>query len=63
MNINDTKYFRDYVIDIFKENCYAEDSRLYIKNKLKYELHNLIQDLYPIIIDELYDELEVDIDE
>ena len=43
---------------IIKENLYCEDGKIHIKNKLKYDVVNLVEELDKKFIKELYVKLE-----
>ena len=43
---------------IVRDNLYCEDDKLYCKNKLKYEIVNLLEEVDKDWLDELYEDLE-----
>jgi hypothetical protein len=53
----------DLLLKLFEVNAYVEDGQLKIANALKYDIHNLLQELAPNELKLLYDELEYDPEE
>lgn len=50
----------DLLLKLFEVSAYVEDGNLRIANALKYDIHNLLQELAPDKLKILYDELEYD---
>lgn len=55
-----TEELIDLIYKLFAVNTYSEDNKLYIRNALKYDIHNLIEEIAPEKLRILYDELEYD---
>jgi hypothetical protein len=53
----------DLLVKLFRANAYVEDSKLYIKTTLKYDIHNLLQEIAPLELYKIYDELEYEEDD
>lgn len=53
-----TRDLIDLLFKLFQASAYVEDSQLRIKNALKYDIHNLLEELDPQQLKILYDELE-----
>lgn len=53
----------DLLFKLFEASAYVEDSQLRIKNALKYDIHNLLEELDAKRLKILYDELEYDPEE
>lgn len=53
----------DLLFRLFRASAYVEDSQLRIRNALKYDIHNLLEELDPRQLKLLYDELEYEPDE
>jgi hypothetical protein len=52
----------DLLIKLFRANAYVEDNQLFIKSTLKYDIHNLLNEIAPLELYKIYDELEYDPD-
>ena len=48
----------ELLFKILHENITCEDNTIKIKNKLKYDVHNMLEYIEPIKMKLLYDELE-----
>jgi hypothetical protein len=53
----------DLLIKLFRANAYVEDNQLFIKSILKYDIHNLLNEIAPLELYKIYDELEYDPDD
>jgi len=50
----------ELLFKLFEASAYVEDGQLRIKNALKYDVHNLLEELDAARLKILYDELEYD---
>ena len=50
----------DLIYRLFAANTYSEDNKLFIRSALKYDIHNLLEEIAPDKLRILYDELAYD---
>lgn len=55
--LNETE-LKDLLFKILRDNIYCEDNQIYMRNKLKYEYHNLLYLLDEEEMQRVYDEIE-----
>jgi len=48
----------DLIFKLFEVNAYVEDSNFYIRSALKYDIHNLLEEIAPEKLRILYEQLE-----
>lgn len=48
----------DLLFRLFEVNTYVEDNNFYIRSALKYDIHNLLEELAPEKLRILYEQLE-----
>lgn len=53
-----TQELIDLIYRLFEANVYVEDGNFYIKSALKYDIHNLIEEIAPDKLRVLYESLE-----
>ena len=48
--------FEEKVVKLLMDNLFKEDGKVYIYNKLKYEIFNLVEEKHPQLIREFEEE-------